>query len=98
MSSQTTVKYSHLFVDGDDDYLFARILGTGEQSYAQLMWRLQSGDLRVRKVSVKQLKPSEKEEDDTERDILTKLQERAREANAQPNIVRIFSGGDVPAR
>ncbi|ROV97413.1 hypothetical protein VMCG_06878 [Cytospora schulzeri] len=73
MSSKTTVKYAHLFVDGDDQYLFATKLGNGAQSYAQLMWHIHSGELRVRK-------------------------ERARVADVEPNIVRIFSGGDVPAR
>ncbi|KUI53194.1 putative serine/threonine-protein kinase roco8 [Cytospora mali] len=73
MASQTTMKYAHLFVDGDDQYLFVKILGNGDQSYAQLMWHLQSGKLRVRK-------------------------ERARKTSVQPNIVHMFSGGDVPAR
>lgn len=98
MTSQTTIKYAHLFVDEDDQYLFVKNLGSGAQSYAQLVWHLQSGELRVRKVSVRRLSHTEKEKDDTERDLLTKLQERARETNLQPNIVRIFSGGDVPAR
>ncbi|KUI67452.1 hypothetical protein VM1G_02920 [Cytospora mali] len=73
MASQTTIKYAHLFVDGDDQYLFVKSLGNGDQSYAQLMWHLQSGKLRVRK-------------------------ERARKTSVQPNIVHMFSGGNVPAR
>ncbi|ROV96960.1 hypothetical protein VSDG_04107 [Cytospora chrysosperma] len=73
MSSQNTIKYAHLFADGDDQYLFVRNLGNGDQSYAQLLWHLHFGGLRVRK-------------------------ERARETNVQPNIVRLFSGTDVPAR
>ncbi|KAL1880028.1 polo-like kinase 3 [Diaporthe australafricana] len=51
MSSLNLVtRYSHLFVDGEDQYLFVKNLGRGAYSRAQLVLHLQSGELRVRKI------------------------------------------------
>ncbi|KAG6365666.1 hypothetical protein INS49_007277 [Diaporthe citri] len=89
-------KYGHLFVDGEDQYLFVRVLGIGMEASAQLVVHVQTGELVVRKVDKRLLDTREKEKQDPER-ILFLVQSQARLRGVQPNTAHLLSADDVPA-
>ncbi|KAG6365671.1 hypothetical protein INS49_007282 [Diaporthe citri] len=88
--------FCHLFLDGEDQYLFVKNLGSGAYSQAQLVLHLQTGELRVRKVSRRHLDEEEKKKEDREK-VLFYLQEQAAKLGVQPPIAHLFSAHDVPA-
>lgn len=88
--------YAHVFVDGEDHYLFVRVLGTGRDASAQLVVHVQTGELFVRKVEKRLLDDEEKEKEDNER-ILFLVQSQARILGVQVNTAHLFSAEDVPA-
>lgn len=97
MSDTTLItRFCHLFLDGEDQYLFVKNLGFGENSQAQLVLHLQTGELRVRKVSRTYLDEDEKNTEDREK-VLFYLQEQAAKLGIQPHIGHLFSANDVPA-
>lgn len=70
MSSLNQVtRHGHLFVDGQDEYLFVKTLGCGPNSQAQLVLHLQTGELRVRKVTLRHLDKHMKKSEDKEKVI-----------------------------
>lgn len=89
-------KYGHAFVDGEDQYLFVRVLGVGMEASAQLVVHVQTGELVVRKVDKRLLDTSETEKQDPER-ILFLVQSQARLRGVQPNTAHLLSADDVPA-
>lgn len=96
MSDRThTTRFCHLFLDGEDQYLFVKDLGYGANSQAQLVLHLQTGELRVRKVSRRNLDKNEKKKEDREK-VLFYLQEQAAKLGIQPHIAHLFSANDVP--
>lgn len=97
MSDTThTTRFCHLFLDGEDQYLFVKNLGSGAYSQAQLVLHLPTGELRVRKVSRRHLDEPEKQKEDREK-VLFYLQEQATKLGVQPHIAHLFSAHDVPA-
>ncbi|KAK7698537.1 hypothetical protein SLS64_012405 [Diaporthe eres] len=97
MSETThTTGFCHLFLDAGDQYLFVKDLGYGAHSQAQLVQHLQTGELRVRKVSRRHLDEKEKKKEDREK-VLFYLQEQAAKLGIQPHIAHLFSANDVPA-
>lgn len=97
MSDRThTTGFCHLFLDGEDQYLFVKNLGFGVYSQAQLVLHLQTGELRVRKVSRRQLDEQQMKKEDREK-VLFYLQEQAAKLGIQPHIAHLFSANDVPA-
>lgn len=91
-----TTRFCHLFLDGDDQYLFVKNLNFGANSQAQLVLHLQTGELRVRKVSRRYLDDQQKKKEDREK-VLVYLQEQAAKLGIQPHIAHLFSANDVPA-
>lgn len=92
-------RYAHLFLHGDDQYIFVDRLGTGNQGATQKVLHVQSGELRVRKVTYERLKiegESSQEYGGSENAILTLLQESAHNRGARPNIVQFHGGADIP--
>ncbi|KAJ0108151.1 hypothetical protein J7T55_007270 [Diaporthe amygdali] len=87
-------RFGHVFVEGQDQYLFVKSLGYGASSQAQLVLHVQSGDLLVRKVKTERLCEAEKNIPDRE-NVLFYLQQQAAQRDEQPNIVRLFSANDV---
>lgn len=97
MSDTTHItRFCHLFLDGADQYLFVKNLDCGAHSQAQLVIHLQSGELRVQKVSLKRLNNQDKEKEDGEK-VLFYLQEQAVKLGIQPHIVHLFSANNAPA-
>lgn len=90
------MKYCHVFMDGEDQYLFIKILGSGMYATAQLILQVQTGELVVRKVEKRRLDELEKEEEDPER-ILFLIQSQARQRGLQPNVSHLYSADDEPA-
>lgn len=89
-------RFGHLFTDRDDQYLFVKNLGRGASSRAQLVLHCQSGELRVRKVSLRYLDENDIKVEDREK-VLFYLQEQAAKKRLQPNISHLFSASDVLA-
>lgn len=89
-------RFSHMFIDGADQYLFVKNLELGSCSQAQLVLHLQTGELRVRKVSREHLDEDEKKSEDREK-VLFYLQQQAQKLGIQPHIAQLFSTNDVPA-
>lgn len=89
-------RFCHLFLDGADQYLFVKNLGFGAKSQAQLVLHLQTGELRVRKVSLKPLNENETKVEDKEK-VLFYLQQEAAKLGLQPHMAHLFSATDVPA-
>lgn len=71
-------------------------LRCGAHSQAQLVLHLQTGELRVRKVSVLRLKEEDKETGNREK-VLFYLQDEATKLGVQPHIAHLISLNDVPA-
>lgn len=89
-------KYAHVFVDGEDQYLFVRVLAIGMEASAQLVIHVQTGELVVRKVDKRLLTERETEKQDPER-ILFLVQSQARLRGFKPNTAHLLSADDVPA-
>jgi serine/threonine protein kinase len=89
-------KFCQLFLDGDDQYVFIKLLGQGLSSQAQLVLHVQTGELRVRKVSHQPLKHEDTKIEDREK-VLFYLQEQAAMRQVHPHISYLYSAGDVPA-
>lgn len=89
-------KYAHVFVDGEDQYVFVRVLGTGRDASAQLVIHAQTGELFVRKVDKRLLDEQETEKEDNER-ILFLVQSQARARGVELNTAHLFSAEDIPA-
>lgn len=89
-------RYGHVFVDGEDHYLFVRVLGIGMEASAQLLVHVQTGDLVVRKAEKRLLDEWGTEKQDPER-ILFLVQSQARLRGIQPNTAHLLSADDVPA-
>lgn len=97
MSDTTHVRrFCHLFFDETDEYLFIKELNHGSHSRAQLVLHLQTGERRVRKVSIYHLNEEEKKIEDREK-VLFHLQEQAAKLGTHPHIVHLYSANDVPA-
>lgn len=89
-------RFCHMFIDGSDRYLFVKNLELGSCSQAQLVLHLQTGELRVRKVSREHLDENEKQSEDREK-VIFYLQQQAQKLGIQPHIAQLFSTNDVPA-
>lgn len=83
-------------MDGGDQYLFVKILGTGSEASAQLVVHLQTGELVVRKVAKRLLDEEETEVEDPER-ILFSLQTQAHKHGIQLKVSHLYSADDEPA-
>ncbi|KAH8781033.1 hypothetical protein F5883DRAFT_516390 [Diaporthe sp. PMI_573] len=90
------MKFGHVFMDGEDQYLFIKILGSGLYATAQLVLQVQTGELVVRKVDKRLFDELEKQEEDPER-ILFQVQSQARQRGLQPNVSHLYSADDKPA-
>lgn len=89
-------KYCHLFLDGEDGYVYLTTLGYGRASQAQLVLHIPTCELRVRKVSHFHLDREATEIEDSEK-LLFSLQEQAIKQGVQPHISYLYSASDVPA-
>lgn len=89
-------KYAHVFVSGEDQYLFVRLLAVASESNAQLVVNARTGELLVRKVGNRLLNEREREKEDPER-ILFLLQSQARLRGVQSNLAHLLAAEDVPA-
>jgi hypothetical protein len=87
--------YGHVFLSGDDQYLFIKNLGSGKDAVAQLVLRVPTGEFVVRKVDKRLLKESETENEDPEK-ILFKLQSRTCQDGLPPNVSHLYSAADEP--
>lgn len=90
------MKFGHVFMDGEDQYLFIKILGTGSDATAQLVLHVQTGELVVRKVAKRLLDEEETEVEDPER-ILFLLQTQAHQHGMQLKVSHLYSADDEPA-
>ncbi|POS69026.1 hypothetical protein DHEL01_v212581 [Diaporthe helianthi] len=89
-------RFCHLFLDGDDQYVFFTSLGYGSTSQAQLVLHVQTSELRVRKVSHLPLDQAATRIEDSEK-VLFLLREQAAKQGVQPHISHLYSASDVPA-
>ncbi|KAG8161391.1 hypothetical protein KVR01_008378 [Diaporthe batatas] len=89
------VKFGHLFIDGEDQYLLIKTIGSGADAIAQLVLHVQTGELVVRKVGNVLLNEDQIHREDPER-VLFALQSQARERGVQPSISHLQSADEVP--
>lgn len=89
------MKFGHIFMDGEDQYLFIKIQGYGSQASAQLVLHVQTGELVVRKVAKYLLDEQEIEEEDPER-VLFLLQAQAHQHGMQLKVAHLYSASDEP--
>lgn len=90
-------KYAHVFVNGEDQYLFVKLLAVGSEANAQLVVNARTSELLVRKVGHDLLNERDREKEDPEK-ILFLLQSQARlRGGVQPNLAHLQAAEDVPA-
>lgn len=89
-TSRPIIRWVHLFVENDDQYVFLRNLGSGIQSQAQVVQSVRSGLLLTRKVPLKLLTAREINHPNAEITALKHLQKHATQKGIWPNIVRLF--------
>lgn len=96
-STSAAIRYGHMFVNGEDRYLFVNHLARGAQSHVQLVVKVSGpiGELLIRKVTMYRLKSSVLPYEDNELMAVLHLQEQAQKADLQPNIISIYSFQDV---
>lgn len=90
------MKYCHVFMDEEDQFLFVRNLGTGHEASAQLVVHAQTGETIVRKVNKRLLDEWHLEKQDPER-VLFLIQSQAYLHGVQPNLTKLLMAEDVPA-
>ncbi|KUI73085.1 Serine/threonine-protein kinase Nek6 [Cytospora mali] len=95
--TSTAIRYGHIFVDGDDQYLFVSHLARGAQCHVQLVVKVspQAGELLIRKVAIHRLESPMLISEDNESRAGLYLQEQARLTQVQPNIVHLYSVNNV---
>lgn len=94
-SLEMTGKFGHVFTDGEDQYLYIKVIGSGADGIAQLVLHVQTGELVVRKVERLLLTQEQTQEEDPER-ILFSIQSQARQRGMQLNISYLQSADEVP--
>lgn len=88
-------KFGHVFTNGEDQYLFIKIVGSGADASAQLALHVQTGELIVRKVGRRLLNLEQVQQEDPER-ILFSLQAQAQQRGVQPNVSYLQSANELP--
>ncbi|ROV95422.1 hypothetical protein VMCG_08484 [Cytospora schulzeri] len=96
-STSAAIRYGHLFVDGEDQYLFAGYLARGSQCQVQLVVKVspQRGELLIRKVTIHRLESPRSMSEDQEHMAALHIWEEAQRAQVQPNIVRLYSAKNI---